>query len=409
MAMTAPVVPQEEDAPVLGSTPIEEFPMTIRPGFVSCGRQVPICCNHYQVSTRSKNIIIHYDVDFLDMNIADFPSAKLRAIIKQLSMREKDLSTVGVAYNGLKNIYAHPPIKGIEPDDERVYEFETEYDEEVGLRKELYKVKIHRVASLPVSELQELFKQNISFRDDKVHRTITALDTVLRTAGSLRFKLVGKSLFDSTRATPISGGVDLWPGFYQSLRPGQCGLHLCVNTVTSAFVRPEPVMNYIKREVGCSDSDFGRQLDGRRISRLKKCVKGLRVRVTHRDTKRRYKITGISDVPASKLEFPTDEEGGVTTVAQYFAEKYNPLKLPNMYCLKVGSKKKPQYLPPEVCHIVGGMRVSKLSDAQTADTIRFAARHPWARRKETHDCLTANVDVYNNLGPSLVSASKVHK
>ncbi len=397
MAMSAPEVPQDEDQPVLGSTPIDEFPMTIRPGFVSCGRAVPICCNHYQVNTRTKNIILHYDVDILDVNMADIPSAKLRAIIKQLSMRENDLSAVGVAYDGRKNMYAHPPIEGIEPDGERVFEFESEYDDEVGLRKELYKVKIHWVASLPVSELQELFKQNIAFRDDKVHRTITALDTVLRTAGGLRFKLVGNSLFDSTRASPISGGVDLWPGFYQSLRAGQCGLHLCVNTVTSAFIRPEPVMDYIRREMSCSDADLCRKLDGRGLHKLKKSIKGLQVKVTHRDVKRKYKVLGISD-PASKLEFPTDEEGHTSTVARYFAERYNPLKLPDMYCLKVGSKKRPIFLPPEVCYIVGGTRINKLSDNQAAEMIRFSARHPWARRKETHECLTANIDVYNNLG-----------
>ncbi len=398
MSMSPPVPPQDEDQPVLGATPIEEFPMTIRPGFVTCGRPVPICCNHYQVNTRTKNIIIHYDVDLLDVNMADIPSAKLRAIMKQLSKKEKVLSSVGVAYDGRKNIYAHPPIEGIEEDGEQVFEFETEYDDEVGLRKELFKIKIHRVASLPIDELQELFKQNIAFRDDKVHRTITALDTVLRTAGGMRFKLVGNSLFDSTRASPISGGVDLWPGFYQSLRAGQCGLHLCVNTVTSAFIRPEAAMDYIRREMNCSESELCRQLHGRRLHRMSKCVKGLQVKVTHRDVKRKYKVIGVSDVPASKLEFPTDDEGHVSTVARYFAEKYNPLKLPDMYCLKVGSKKRPVYLPPEVCHIVGGSRVNKLSDAQAAEIIRFSARHPWARRKETHDCLTANIDVYNNLG-----------
>lgn len=71
---------------------------------------------------------------------------------------------------------------------------------------------------------------------------ITALDISLRHAPSMNLTCVGRSFFTSEMPSPISGGAEVWLGYYQSLRATQGGLTLNVDMSAMAFVRSMPMV-----------------------------------------------------------------------------------------------------------------------------------------------------------------------
>ncbi|KAH7937750.1 hypothetical protein HPB49_015224 [Dermacentor silvarum] len=85
------------------------------------------------------------------------------------------------------------------------------------------------------------------------------------------------------------------------------------------------------------------------ILQLNKKLKRLKVHVTHLPYRRKYVIEKLTAAPASRLTFGDPP----MTVAQYFAQKYRPLRYPNLPCIEVGSKK--NYIPVEVNAKLGGI------------------------------------------------------
>lgn len=53
---------------------------------------------------------------------------------------------------------------------------------------------------------------------------------------------VGRSFYTPEMPSPISGGAEVWLGYYQSLRATQAGLTLNVDMSAMAFVRSMPMV-----------------------------------------------------------------------------------------------------------------------------------------------------------------------
>lgn len=56
---------------------------------------------------------------------------------------------------------------------------------------------------------------------------------------------VGRSFYTPEMPYPISGGAEVWLGYYQSLRATQAGLTLNVDMSAMAFVRSMPMVRNI--------------------------------------------------------------------------------------------------------------------------------------------------------------------
>lgn len=58
----------------------------------------------------------------------------------------------------------------------------------------------------------------------------------------MKLTCVGRSFFTPDMPSPISGGAEVWLGYYQSLRATQAGLTLNVDMSAMAFVRSMPMV-----------------------------------------------------------------------------------------------------------------------------------------------------------------------
>lgn len=58
----------------------------------------------------------------------------------------------------------------------------------------------------------------------------------------MKLTCVGRSFFTPEMPSAISGGAEVWLGYYQSLRATQAGLTLNVDMSAMAFVRSMPMV-----------------------------------------------------------------------------------------------------------------------------------------------------------------------
>jgi hypothetical protein len=385
-----PALDERLAAMALEDVPSDVVPLCRRPDHGQKGRKILVAANHYLCEFRRDAEIFHYDFSLDGMDKMELPSVKLRAIVDAVS--KTHLQGHSIAYDGRSNLYVVPALE--------CGEGRSTYSIEMpgGREPQRYKVVLQFAAKRALSDLEKFFKENIGVRDESVTSVVSALDVVLRTAASTVFTCIGSRLYSPAQASPISGGAEVWPGIYQSLRTGECGLNLNVDKVTSAFVKSEPVVDMLMRVLRLtSPGQLNRPLDSRQRKLVASELKNVQVTVTHRATERKYRVTGLGTVGAQEQQFQGEE--GPSTVGQYFVEKYNRrLQYGTLPCLRVGSRARPTYLPPEVCHIAGGVRKTSLSDQQTADMIAFAAIKPYERRQEIHQSLSSAAKAINELG-----------
>jgi eukaryotic translation initiation factor 2C len=212
---------------------------------------------------------------------------------------------------------------------------------------------------------------------------LQALDVLLREHPAARFAPVGRSFFHrELGCAGLDGGLVAVNGFYQSLRATHAGLQLNVDLSTAAFHASIPVIDFLRKQLRGFDPR-SRLSDAARL-KVRRALCRLKVQVIHRQTPRRYRISGLSASPTKELTFPVaDDDGGGTRemrVVDYFKATYNcVLEYPELPCLQVHANK-PSYLPMEVCVICDGQKYGgRLDERQTKSLRELACVPPRVR------------------------------
>nr|AZZ70070.1 argonaute 7 [Erythranthe lewisii] len=331
------------------------------------GKPITLYANHFLVEFDPSQKIFHYDIE-----IHPNPSKEFARMIKRKLVDENSplLSGSIPAYDGRRTIYS--PV---------------EFQENTI---ELY-------ISLPVSSVSpsKVFRVNIKLvsKFDGVdygctplpQEYIHALDVVLREGPTEKCLPSGRSFYSSSMggSKEIGGGAIALRGFFQSLRPTQQGLALNVDFSVTAFHESIGVIPYLQKR-----HDFMRDLSRKRASTLtseerievEKALKNMRIFVCHRETLQRYRVYGLTKEVTEDLWFP-DRDGKSMRLVTYFKDHYGyDIQYRNLPCLQI-SRRKPCYLPMELCVICEGQKfLGKLSDDQTAKILKMGCQKPKERR-----------------------------
>ena len=122
----------------------------------------------------------------------------------------------------------------------------------------------------------------------------------------------------------MGGGLELWPGYHQSIRHSQMWKPLLnFDVANTAFFKEQTVIEYMREVLRLQQirPDSLRKPD---ILKFEKALKGLKIEPTHRQgVVRRYKVMGLSRTTASNTFF--EGETGRISVEEYFRGK---LQLP---------------------------------------------------------------------------------
>uniref|UniRef100_A0A5B6Z4E7 Uncharacterized protein n=1 Tax=Davidia involucrata TaxID=16924 RepID=A0A5B6Z4E7_DAVIN len=321
-------------------------------------RTVNLLVNHFPVEFNPEAIIIHYDVDIKSEippkgRFGKIPKSSLRMIWDKLCSDDPTrFPSSKTAYDGEKNIFSAFPLP--------IGNFKVELSDGENMRSRLYIVTLKHVNELNLCKLKDYLSGNLL----SIPRDILqGMDVVMKENPSRRRISVGRSSY-STKCNQEDGlgrGITASRGFQQSLKPTSKGLSLALDYSVLAFLKPLPVIDFLKEHIrGFSTSDFRRWR--REVMNV---LKGLQVTVTHRVTKQKYTIAGLTDKNTSNISFDVEDPEGkdppkTTPLVAFFRDKYGKdIIYKDIPCLDLGKNNRKNDVPMEFCILVEGQRYPK--------------------------------------------------
>ncbi|KAG5516052.1 hypothetical protein RHGRI_036935 [Rhododendron griersonianum] len=314
--------------------------------------------NHFPVQFNAKTVITHYDVD---IKFEDPPKkgrsskihkSHLRMIKDKLfSDDPSQFPLLSTAYDGEKNIFSAVELP--------TGTFKVEFAMAEDMNSCSYSVTIKEVNKLHFGKLKDYLSGDVL----SIPRDILqGMDLVMKENPSRCRIPVGRSFYPKTfnRRDNLDGGITASKGFQQSLKPTSQGLAMCLDYSVLAFHKRLPVLDFIK--------EYGELKEVNDVNKYKERVtetlKGLKVTVTHRVTKQKYTVAGLT-APTRDLSFEVEDPEGKAPpkkikLVDYFKEKYGKeIMHKGIPCLDLGKNNRPNYVPMEFCVLAEGQRYNK--------------------------------------------------
>lgn len=231
--------------------------------------------------------------------------------------------------------------------------------------------------------------------DNSCLEAINFADHLMRVTPGSKYTSIKRSYFArGQQRFPLGGGVEAFRGVYQSLRTvaSAAGPRLSVNvdSANGTFWIAQPlhvaaVALTGKRDVNDLIAALRQGEKGRAAQDMKR-LRRQHVVCAHRGATNvdRYVIDRFIYQDAKSYKFPvldtTTGKGTPTSVADYFARKYNiRLQYPDLPLVKM-TKGKNTVLPMEVLKFEENQRYNfKMDERQTANMIKFAVTPPYER------------------------------
>ncbi|KAJ7904588.1 argonaute-like protein [Mycena olivaceomarginata] len=354
-----------------------------RPDFSTAGTPVTIQVNSFATSVPN-SIIHHYDV-VISPSEKTLPARMTMDLIRRLQFDvAPQIFTPRCVYDGRKNIFSIHRLKF----DTGSQEFDVTLADEApsasGKGPKVYKIKLTHVAEIN-PEVLHRFIEGKGSHDNAVLTAITALNVVIRMQPSLSYPFNVRSFFTDRETKDIGSGLELWRGYFQSVRPGIGKMLINVDISTGTMYKKGPLLRLCLEFIGKNHPNALSPTHGlpdRERLRLQRFICGIRILTTHcgpdgqKHTTPRV-LKKLSTAPADKLTF-TMREGQSMTVAEYFQRTQNkPLQFPHVICAEVGSG---ALIPLELCDVPPGQLMRKqVPPEKTKDVLDFATKKPLDR------------------------------
>ena len=427
--------------------PIAESRFVTRKGFGQEGELLPVFANHFPLELAHR-MVYHYDLDIELTRVAtpsDNPGSFIghrepyegagvstkklrrmtykvnrgvvestkklrkmtykvnRGVVEKLIGENSDVGQLfnGVTpvYDGFKNMYTKTPLPEITSEFQG--RFFVDLEEETGEGR-VYAINIKYAGQVDLDAINLYYSKQMA---SIPLESIQVLDIILRHGpNSLRIP-IGRSLYldsELSPRTPIGYGREVAFGHYQSVRGTMSGPNLVVDRSATVFYAEGPLVSFVAQLLP-GHSCNGRPNDEKGIlsvpqlsdydrRRIERELKHLQVRVNHLHDERRFRITGVTYLPAREVTFRYQKNGdfqgrvsfrhqkngdsqGLVSVPEYFKQEYGlDLKYPNLPCITVGNGPAKNFLPIEVCDLVPNQIIRrKLNSDQLAQMVRVVA------------------------------------
>lgn len=171
---------------------------------------------------------------------------------------------------------------------------------------------------------------------------LQALNVVVRMEPTMKYPFNVRSFFTDRETKDIGGGLVLWRGYFQSVRPAIGQLLVNVDISTGTMYKSGPLLDLCLDFLG-KPGQYNilsprRNMPDRERIRLQRFITGIRIMTTYtgeRVRKTPRVVKKLSSAGASDLSFSM-RDGTTMTVAQYFQRLLNrPLRFPDNICIEV--------------------------------------------------------------------------
>ncbi|KAG8737204.1 hypothetical protein FRC10_008469 [Ceratobasidium sp. 414] len=241
--------------------------------------------------------------------------------------------TPRAVYDGRKNMFASRRLR-LSGGDSQIF------DVTLGSRKgrcppKVYKVTLKRMTEINPTLLAWYQKGQQSY-DPMISTALTAINVVVCMEPKMRYPHDSSFFFANKEMWAIGGGIELWRGYFQSVRPGLCSMLMNIDISTGTMYAPGPMIDVCRAILGNNSPNalvprLG--LPDRERLRLGNILNNVRFKTTHKDkngnvsTKSKV-LKKISNVSAANYKFKLSD-GAETSVAQYFQSMGTSLQYPD--------------------------------------------------------------------------------
>ncbi|KAL1701693.1 ribonuclease H-like domain-containing protein [Schizophyllum commune] len=372
------VVAQPE--PASQETGVADAPVTAigekRPGVGSAGKKENNDVNMFELTLKC-GTIYHYD----DMvNDKPLPVRRGLELLVRLQEASPNIFTQKVVFDGRKNMYSSYRLDI--PDDSKEFEIIVSSGNDTRPAR-IRIVKIKLVKEINPESLIRFTQGKQSF-DEEAQTTLQALNVALRMEPMQNLPFDARSFFTPIGKKVLPGGLELWRGYFQSVRPVIDKLVANVDISTAIMYQTGSLINLCLKHLNLplDNPSALANLDTRRSYSLKRFLTGLKVTTGGQTAQRPPRaITGLLREGASKTMFNLRRDGETDTtisVAEYFKKLGRPLRHPSLPCVEVSSGK--VLLPLEICHVPAGQFWrGQVPPELTAEMVKFSTLNPRAR------------------------------
>ncbi|PKK67969.1 Piwi-domain-containing protein [Rhizophagus irregularis] len=353
---------------------MEITPFVRRPSVGREGRPIKVRTNLFEVITMPTNNIIHYDVSITPEVPPRLNMKIFESFVNQY--RERALGNARPVFDGRKNMLAH---KLLPFGDAATFNVTLEERTPVASRRppREFRIRIRRVGDIVMGELFQFLRAR-SRMTNNCQTAIMALDAIIGHKVSTLHVAVGRSFFTPEGSRSISGGAEVWQGYYQSARPTSDKMMINIDLSATAFYEGGRLVQIVAKILELrSPDDLRRGLSEREHQKVERKIRNLKIRVNHRaEARTSSKIERLTQTPASRTMF--EKDGNTIDVATYFQNTYNMrLIYPFLPCVIV---RRNVFLPLEVCDVIPGQRhMRKLDGKQVDEMMNFTRQNPTLR------------------------------
>ncbi|CAB4394807.1 unnamed protein product [Rhizophagus irregularis] len=382
-------------------------PILKRDGFGTKGRVVTVKANSFEVTKISKyDEFLKYTLEIkpidAEKNIeadikrerSDYGKSIRRRILKELSLKKGEwFQNVVIAYDGGTTLFTT---------DRLGFDKETETKPvviEIIILKDLhningkstqYSVQISRTDTvIKLTQLEkyisgEEFEWDF-FSDD----SLDVLNALIHQRAGEKFIKSGKSsIYNKGNKTKITGGIELWSGWFSTVRPGQESLFVNVNPTFTTFYQPLRLDEFLLQYLYPKYQNLPDEFSDYQLKDINEILKGLLVCPLHLEsvhTERRIKKL----LPATKVAHfeykPMTDSEETFPLEKYFEDKYQHRETKKLFVEIMSEEGTHVAWPIEFCQITEGQRykTNKLTGKQRAEIISAAKMKPYEHEKET--------------------------
>ncbi|THV08479.1 argonaute-like protein [Dendrothele bispora CBS 962.96] len=354
-----------------------------RPGYGSGGKASTIQVNSF-VTTIPDGIIHHYDVAHYMLLVVISPTEKtlpVRVNMDLIHALQHDTDPVTFSppgvYDGRKNFFS---VSKLSFGDSREFDVTLPLQEgEKASNKgpKVFKIRLTHVATIN-TEILNRFVAGKQSHDNAVLTAITALNVVIRMAPTMIYPFNVRSFFTSRERKDIGGGLELWRGYFQSVRPAIGRMLINIDISTGTMYKAGPLLDICLEYIKKPDATYlspRRGFPDRERLRLQRFISGIRIYTPNPEGRKIARvIKKLSSHGSSDLTFSL-RDGGTMTVAQYFKQTQNkPLRFPDVICVEVGQG---ALIPLELCMVPAGQIMRKqVPPEKTKSVLDFATKKP---------------------------------
>ncbi|KAF5344152.1 hypothetical protein D9758_008884 [Tetrapyrgos nigripes] len=324
-----------------------------RPGYGIGGKASLVQVNAFKTTIPDK-IIYHYDIISPDEKV--LPIRVNMDIIRALQHEVDPVTfTPPGVYDGRKNFFTARKLPfGEEGSKEFSLTLSKNGPQKSGSKgPKVYKVRLTHVATINPEVLQRFIagKQSI---DNAVLTSITALNVVIRMEPTMKYPFNVRSFFTNRETKDIGGGLELWRGYFQSVRPGVGSMYINIDISTGTMYKTGPLLSLCLEFLRKSNPNHLAPRNGlpdRERLNLQRFFSGLRITVEGRSMP--FVLKKFSPQGAADCRFALPE-GEMTNVGS------------------AGS-----LIPLEFCNVIPGQIMRKQVPAdKTKEVLDFATKKP---------------------------------